>query len=80
MVANILPADTLDPRDGFNGQNSTFSEYGHVAYQINGSLECSKMVANILPADLPTHPPPPTVRGGVNGQNSAFAEQGHVAY
>ena len=51
MVANILPADTLDPRDGFNGQNSTFSEYGHVAYQINGSLECSKMVANILPAE-----------------------------
>ena len=36
---------------GSIGQNSTFSEHGHVAYQIKGNHECSIMVANILPAD-----------------------------
>ena len=30
------------------GQNSTFSEYGHVAYQSKGTDACSYMVANIL--------------------------------
>ena len=41
MVANILPADpypSLHPPltlgVGTKGQNSTFSEHGHVAYQI----------------------------------------------
>ena len=28
-------------------QNSTFSEYGHVAYQIDGIDACSNMAANI---------------------------------
>ena len=32
------------------GQNSTFSEHGHVAYQIKENQKCSNMVANILPA------------------------------
>ena len=32
--------------------NSTFSEYGHVVYQIKGNGTCSNMVANILPTDL----------------------------
>ena len=36
---------------GSTGQNSAFSEYGHVAYQIKDNQECSNMVANILPAD-----------------------------
>ena len=40
------------------GQNSTFSEHGHVAYQIKGNHECSSMVANILVVD-PFPPPPP---------------------
>ena len=31
------------------GQNSTFSQYGHVAYQIKGNDPCSNMTANILP-------------------------------
>ena len=31
MVANVLPAD---PPDWGWGQNLTFSEFGHVAYQI----------------------------------------------
>ena len=42
MVANILPADPHfypDPGGGVGskGQNSTFSEYGYVAYQIKGN-------------------------------------------
>ena len=33
MVANVLPSDyPTTPGDG--GQNLTFSEHGHVAYQI----------------------------------------------
>ena len=33
------------------GQNETFSEYGHVAYQIKADEAGSNMVANILPTD-----------------------------
>ena len=33
------------------GQNSTFSEHGHVGYQIKLNHERSKIVANILPTD-----------------------------
>ena len=33
------------------GQKSTFSDHGHVAYQIKGNHEFSNMVANILHAD-----------------------------
>ena len=35
------------------GQNLTFSEYGHVAYQIKADNVCSNMVAIILPTDTP---------------------------
>ena len=47
MVANVLHAAPLphDPREW--GRNSTFSEHGHVAYQIKGNHECSNLVANI---------------------------------
>ena len=65
MVANILPTDLYDPRGW--GKNSTFSEHGHVAYQIKWKHKYSNMVANILPP-----------RGW--GQNSTFSKQGHVAY
>ena len=50
---------------GIKGQNLTFSEHGHVAYQIKGNHMCSNMVANILPADPPP-PPPPDPGNGVN--------------
>ena len=33
------------------GQKYTFSEYGHVAYQIKADDASSNMVANILPTD-----------------------------
>ena len=62
---------------GAKGQNSTFSEDGHFVYQIEENQECSKMVANILPAN-PTYPPDPWV--GVKRSNSTFSEQCHVAY
>ena len=35
---------------GSVGQTSTFSEHGHVAYQIKGNHEFNNMVANILHA------------------------------
>ena len=73
MVANILPADSLG---GSKGQNSTFSEHGHVAYQIKGNHKRSNTVASILLAD-PSHT---TLVVGKKGQNSTFSEHGHVAY
>ena len=45
---------------GAIGQNSTFSEHGHVAYQIKGNHKCSNLVANIL---LPDTPPDPEGEG-----------------
>ena len=62
MVANILPADpppSPNPGDGVISQNSTFSEHGHVAYQLKGITKCSSIVAIFLPTD----PPPPTTIG-----------------
>ena len=46
-------------------QNSTFSEHGHVTYQIKENQKCSNMVATNLPAD----PPPPPM--GSKGQISS---------
>ena len=69
-----------DPR----GQNSTFSEQCHVAYQIKRNHKCSNMVANILPAEPPPPPPLPpsplTLGLGSKGQYSTFSEHVHVAY
>ena len=48
---------TLTLGKGSVGQNTTFSEHGNAAYQMNENHECSKMVANILPADPHTHSP-----------------------
>ena len=67
----------LERRPGWGkGQNSTLSEYGHVAYQIKGNDACSNMEANILPADPPADPRV----GGSKGKNSTFLEHGHVEY
>ena len=62
----------LTLRVGSKVQNSVFSEYGNVAYQIKWNHKYCNMVANILPAD-----PPPR---GSKGLNSIFLEYGHVAY
>ena len=42
------PSPTM--RMGSVGQNSTFSEHGHVAYQIKENHTCSNMAANIFPS------------------------------
>ena len=49
------------------GQNSFFSVYGHVAYQIKGNHKCSNMIANILPSDSPSD-----LGGGVKRSNFYF--------
>ena len=61
---------------GSIGYGSTFSEYGHGAYQIKENHEYSNMVENILPV----YPHPQNPRDGTIGQNSTFSEHGHVAY
>ena len=73
MVAHILPADPTPPtlRMGSDGQNSTFSEHGHVAYQIKEDHECSNMVARR---------PPPDLGNGVSWSQFNISENRHVAY
>ena len=55
------------------GQTSTFSEHGHVAYQIKENRECSNVIATILPADTPDH-------GCRQYVKIQLSEHGHVAY
>ena len=69
MLADPLPKPWRS-----KGQNSTFSDHGHVTYQIKGYHESSNMVANILPADTPN----PQGRGLV--KIPFYSKQGHVAY
>ena len=54
-------------------QNETFSEYGHVAYQIKADDACSNRVANILPTDTFS-----TQGVGSKGQTISFSESSHV--
>ena len=56
---------------GSVGQNSTFTEHGHVAYQIKENHDCSNIVANILPAD-PLSAPPPSADPVVRVNRSKF--------
>ena len=47
MVAKLLPADTsLTLLLGSKGQNETFSEHGHVAYQIKGNHKMQQHGSN----------------------------------
>ena len=59
-----------DPLGGLRGwgrgQNSSFLEYVHVAYQIKENDACSNMEKNIMPADTF----PLTLGLGSKGQNS----------
>ena len=54
---NILPTDPTHLSFGSKGQNLTFSEHCHFAYQIYWNQKYSNMVAIVLPAD-----PPPDLR------------------
>ena len=75
MVANVLTRRPPSPPQPWGWvQKSTLSEHNHVANQIKWNHECSNMVANILPPDLP----PPTLEGGV--KNSKFNMFSNVAY
>ena len=56
MVANILPTDTPTQGVGSKGQTISFSESGHVAYQIKGNLAQSTMKANMLSLHTPMTP------------------------
>ena len=81
MVENILPAYPLpqNPRDGTIGQNSTFLEHGHVAYQLKRESRNAATWYQIFCPQIPhTHIHSPLT--GSIGQNSAFSEHGHVAY
>ena len=75
---NVPTTTNIPPTQGVGskGQNSTFSEYSHVAFQIKWNDECSNMVANILPQ------PPPPLRPLGWGQKVKihFSGYGHVAY
>ena len=76
MVANILQTDTPSTQwVGSKGQTISFSESGHVAYQIKADDAGSNMVANILPTDTPS-----TQGMGSKGQTISFSESSHVAY
>ena len=48
---------TPTPTLGVKRSQFDFLEHNYVAYQIEGDHECSNMVANIFPEDLP--PPRP---------------------
>ena len=55
----------------FQPPGSTFSEYGHVPYQIKRIDAYSIIVANILPADTP-YPHPNRPWGGVKRSKLNF--------
>ena len=78
MVENILPADPQPPPAPLQpwgwGQNSTFSEQGHVAYQIKWKPECNKMQARSLSLHIPSTP---VVGSKVK---TFFSESSHDAY
>ena len=60
---------------GGRGQNSTFSEYGHVAHHIIGNRACSNTVhvTTMLSADTSS------ISGaGLKGQNICFSNRSHV--
>ena len=75
MVANILPTDTPSTQGvGSKGQTISFSESGHVAYQIKGNRAQSTMKANMLSLHTPMTP------GGRGKRSFFFSKSGHAAY
>ena len=55
-------------------QNSTFSELGHVAFQIKWNHECSNMQAHILSLHAPS------TTGVGSNVKIFFSESSHIAY
>ena len=60
---------------GSIGQNTTFSEHGHAAYQIKGKHECTN--GNKYFAHRSPYPHP---GDEFNRSKFNFSEHGHVAY
>ena len=60
---------------GSKGKNSTFSEHGHVAYEIKGNDECSNMYAHIMSLHAPSTP-----EVGSKVKKSFVSEISHDAY
>ena len=67
-----------DPVDGVSRSKFTFSEHGHVIYQIKENQECTKMVTISFRTDPPN--PLPVLWIGSVGHNSNFSEHSHVTY
>ena len=77
----FLPADPPPPtvEMGSIDKMSTFSEHGHIAYQIKWDHEIQQHGSKLFWPH--TSPSPYDPRGvGSKGQNSNFSEHGHVAY
>ena len=81
-----MPADPptpLDPGGRVKRSNSTFSEHGHVTYQIKGNHECSNMMQLFCPqTPTHTHSPLPRPWGWCHyvKNHYFFSEHGYVAY
>ena len=73
MLQHILPTDTQPLGMGSIGQNSTFSEHGHVAYQIKWNHEMQQHGSKYFAR----RPPMPLTHS--IGQKSTFSEHCHVA-
>ena len=75
MVANSLPADTPppDPGVGSKGQNSFFSEHGHVTCHIKWNHDCSNMQAHNLSLHTPSI-------CGLDLKIKQYSECGHVVH
>ena len=76
--ARKAPPPTLGSLMGSIGQNSTFSEHGHVAYQIKGNHEMQQHGSKYF-ARRPS-PHQPTTLGDGKKSKFNFSGHGHVAY
>ena len=73
-----VPDPRMDLGGGVKRSNWTFSEHGHVAYQIKENHGCSNMVANKKCPQTPS--PPPTDPGGQKVKIQLFVRKKHVVY
>ena len=74
MIANILPTDSFPPTIGIGsiGQIITFSEQGHVEYQIKGNHKMQQHGRKYFARrPLPHHPT--TLGDGLKGITNAAA-------
>ena len=77
VCSNIAPWVNNGPTAGVTKAyiKSTFSEYGHVTYQIKRNEAYNNMLANVLPLHTPLTP-----QVGRKVGLKDFFKHGHVAY